>query len=90
MNILKRAWAWLTTKKVNTVTDATTAADSTAATTADATAATTTDAVVVSTSTDDAVLSQVKELLVSLGHDVEGVFPEVVALAKKIVSNTSA
>lgn len=40
--------------------------------------------VTVSTDTTDAVLAKVKELLKVAGHDVESVFDDVVALAKKL------
>jgi len=40
--------------------------------------------VTVSTDTTDAVLAKVKELLKVAGHDVEAVFDDVVALAKKL------
>ena len=96
MNIFKRAWLWLTTKKESTVTD-TTATDATAVTpvatvettpvaATDTTATTTTTTV----TTDDSVLDQVKELLVKIGHDVEGEWDEVVALAKKLVTKSSS
>ncbi|AVG77968.1 hypothetical protein [Pantoea ananatis] len=40
--------------------------------------------VTVSTDNTDAVLAKVKELLKVAGHDVEAVFDDVVALAKKL------
>ncbi|MCW0344958.1 hypothetical protein NB703_003051 [Pantoea ananatis] len=40
--------------------------------------------VTVSTDTTDAVLAKVKELLKVAGHDVEAVFDDMVALAKKL------
>lgn len=98
MNIFKRAWIWLITKKEIAVTD-TTASDTgtkTTATVAPATSAaatvstdTTETTTTTTVTTDDSVLAKVKELLISIGHDVEEEFDEVVALAKKLVTKTS-
>lgn len=38
-----------------------------------------------SVSTTDALLAKVKAILVTLGHDVEAVFDDAVALAKKVL-----
>lgn len=90
MNPLK----WLLTKnepatKETTVTD-TTATDTTA-TAEPVTVTTTTEPVTTQTTTttvvsNDAVLDKVKEILISIGHDVEVEFDEVVALAKKLIA----
>ncbi|MCP1120093.1 hypothetical protein, partial [Robbsia andropogonis] len=62
-----------------------TAAASQAAAVSAATAAATTAATAAATASSDAVLAKVKALLVASGHDVEIVFDDLVAVAKKLV-----
>ena len=89
MNPLK----WLLTKnepatKETAVTDTvteTTAAEPTIVTTTGEPVATTQTTTTTVTS-NDAVLDKVKEILISIGHDVEAEFDEVVALAKKLIA----
>lgn len=50
----------------------------------DGTTASTTQPATTATDNTDAVLAKVKELLKVAGHDVEAVFDDVVALAKKL------
>lgn len=83
MNLLKRAWLWLTTKhqKETPVTDT--------STTETTTNPETVTYVIGQSAKSDAVLAKVKELLITIGHDVEGEFDEIVALAKKLVAKSS-
>lgn len=82
---------WLLTKnepatKETTVTDTvveTPAEPTIVTTTGEPVATQTTTTTVVS---NDAVLDKVKEILISIGHDVEAEFDEVVALAKKLIA----
>lgn len=103
MNIIERVWQWLFTKhqKESTVTDTaaintdsttTAATDTGTATSSEVTAPAETTSTVTTTTitTDDSVLDQVKELLVKIGHDVEGEWDEVVALAKKLVTKSAS
>ena len=69
----------------DTVTDTTAAAEPVTVTTTVEPAATTQTATTTVTS-NDAVLDKVKEILISIGHDVEAEFDEVVALAKKLIA----
>ncbi|WP_146001332.1 hypothetical protein [Chimaeribacter arupi] len=91
MNPLK----WLLTKETKepTVTDAAVTDTATTAqaippvtTTTETVVPATTQTTTTSVTSDDAVLGKVKELLISIGHDVENEFDEVVALAKKLVA----
>lgn len=98
MNIFKRAWLWLTTKKETPVTDTTattTTADASTATTSTTVAApaeVTTPAATTTTtttvSTNESLLAELKGLLVKLGHDVEAEWDAVVSLAKTRISKT--
>jgi hypothetical protein len=85
MNPIRKAITWLLTKEETTkMTDQVVEVPAVAATVVEPTTA----AVVAeqaSPSEADILLSKVKELLVKLGHNVEPVFDEVVALAKKLV-----
>ncbi|MDU5835957.1 MAG: hypothetical protein E6Z53_02670 [Pantoea sp.] len=88
MNPLK----WLLTKN-EPVTKEATVTDTVTETTAEPTIVTTTGEPVATTQTttttvtsNDAVLDKVKEILISIGHDVEAEFDEVVALAKKLIA----
>ena len=91
MNIFKRAWIWLITKKESTVTDIT-ATDGTAVTPAatvettpvvatDTTATTTTTTV---TSEADAVCERLRKLVVAAGGQAHVVIDDLIALAKKL------
>lgn len=51
----------------------------------DGTTASTAQPATTATDNTDAVLAKVKELLKVAGHDVEAVFDDVAALAKKLV-----
>lgn len=46
----------------------------------------TTQTTTTTVTSNDAVLEKVKEILISIGHDVEAEFDEVVALAKKLIA----
>lgn len=46
----------------------------------------TTQTTTTTVTSNDAVLDKVKEILISIGHDVEAEFDEVVALAKKLIA----
>jgi len=99
MNIFKRAWAWLTTKKETPVTDTTattTAADtstptvitSTESVSSEATTPAATTTTTTTVSTNESLLAELKGLLVKLGHDVEAEWDAVVSLAKTRISKT--
>jgi len=82
---------WLLTKS-EPATKETTVTDTVVETPAEPTIATTTGEPVTTQTTtttvvsNDAVLDKVKEILISIGHDVEAEFDEVVALAKKLIA----
>ncbi len=94
MNIIKRAWLWLITKKESAVTD-TTATDGTAVTPAatvettpvvatDTTATTTTTTTTTVTSEADAVCERLRKLVVAAGAQAHVVIDDLIALAKKL------
>lgn len=72
------------TTVTDTVTDNTAAEPVTVTTTVEPAATTQTTTTTVTS--NDAVLDKVKEILISIGHDVEAEFDEVVALAKKLIA----
>lgn len=82
---------WLLTKN-EPATKETTVTDTVVETSAEPTIVTTTGEPVTTQTTtttvvsNDAVLGKVKEILISIGHDIEAEFDEVVALAKKLIA----
>ena len=80
MNIIKRAWLWLITKKENEVSEP--IADTSVVTTDPATATSTGGTTVINET--DAILSRLKKLVEASGAQAHAVIDDLIALAKKL------
>ncbi len=82
MNIIKRAWLWLITKKENEVSEPIT--DTTVVTTDPAAVTTVTDGGTTVINETDAILSRLKKLVEASGAQAHAVIDDLIALAKKL------